>query len=165
MLSVISDLDKKNVYWTSCIVVQLTGNTFNIYQGYTSWRYFSNTDYQFNSFKKGNLLRLFANTVVKFNSMITNKPHQVPKIWICCFVSDETKHVLISNCNKMQHIKINQFLDYQLLLDASCDICINSLFHSSLKFYGNKFEIEEIKIRLKLKLNHYICMKHKERRA
>lgn len=46
-----------------------------------------------------------------------------------------------------------------------CDICINSLFHSSLKFYGNKFEIEEIKIRLKLKLNHYICMKHKERRA
>ena len=39
-------LTKKNVYWTSCIVVQLTGNTFNIYQGYTSWRYFSNTDYQ-----------------------------------------------------------------------------------------------------------------------
>ena len=166
MLSVISDLDKKKmciehpVQQCNLLVTRSTSTKATLHGDILVIQI---TRDQFNSFKKDNLLRLFANTVVKFNSMITNKPHQVPKIWICCFVSDETKHVLISNCNKMQHIKINQFLDYQLLLDASCDICINSLFHSSLKFYGNKFEIEEIKIRLKL--NHYICMKHKERRA
>ena len=46
---------------------------------------------------KRNLLGFLVYAVVQFNSMITNKPYQVPKIGICCLVTNKVEHVLVAN--------------------------------------------------------------------